>query len=119
MATIKTDSKRPTFTSDFVKHDTEHAVFLGHPVVDDLVTAVIAMGAETWSNRRRTWITELLLEKHGKVTREMIETYVPSAGEEKQMASHRDEMVHRLFGHMTRAGDDVVASQSIKPFSKK
>ena len=119
MATIKTNSKKPTFTAEFVKHDTEHAVFLGSPVVDDLMTAMIALSAETWSIRRRSWITELLMERNGAVTREMVENYQPTPDEMKQMDAERNEFVHRTFGHMNREGDDIIASSSFKPNSRK
>ena len=76
MADSKT--KRKSYTADFIKSDTDEAVFLGNPLMDDMMTSIIALGAEVWANRRRTRIIELLMEKEGAVTREMIEAYVPT-----------------------------------------
>lgn len=100
---------RKSYAADFIKSDTEQAVFLGHPLMDDMMTSLIAMGAEVWANRRRTHIIELLMEKEGAVTREMVENYVPTAEEEAQFKKERDAFIKITYGHIARDGDDKTA----------
>ncbi len=95
-------ASRPTFTAPPIKGDTDAAVFLGNPHIDNLMTVVIAMGAEIWSDRQRMRVIERLLETHGKVTREMIEQYVPAAEERKAWDAERDAMVKRVYDVMSR-----------------
>jgi hypothetical protein len=63
--TIKLDTERPTHTSDFIKSDVEKAVFLGDPILDNMLTTILAVSAETWANRRRTLVLERLLAEKG------------------------------------------------------
>ena len=53
MATTKLETERPTHTADFIESDVERAVFLGNPVLDNMMTSLIALGSEVWSGRRR------------------------------------------------------------------
>jgi hypothetical protein len=93
---------RPTYAADFIRSDTDGAVFLGNPHIDNLMTVVIALGAEIWSDRQRMRIVERLLETQGKVTREMIEQYVPSAAERTVWESEREQMVKRVYDVLSR-----------------
>jgi hypothetical protein len=96
--------ERPTYTTDFFTNDTDRAVFLGNPVIDNLMTAVIALGAEVWSNRRRQAVLEALLEEKG-VTEEMIEAYMPSEDRAKKWGEERDAFVKRTFSVLAREAD--------------
>lgn len=95
---------RPTYTSDYVKADTHKAVFLGNVVLDNLMTAVIALGAEVWANRKRQKVLEALLEEKG-ITEEMIEGFMPSDEKMKQWGEDRDAFVKRTFHVLARQGD--------------
>jgi hypothetical protein len=105
---------RPTYASDFVKHDTKRAVYMGNVMIDNLVEAVVALGAEVWSNRRRQKVVEALLEEKG-VTEEMIEAYMPS--EEKQMAwkEDRDAFVQRTMSVLAKQADLPLSSDFTTP----
>ncbi|MDG2243757.1 MAG: hypothetical protein P8L66_09710 [Rhodospirillaceae bacterium] len=110
------NTKRKSYTADFIKSDTDEAVFLGNPLMDDMMTSIIALGAEVWANRRRTRIIELLMEKEGAVTREMIEAYVPNEDEEAEMRKERDAFIQLTYGHIARTGEDQTALDgSAKP----
>ena len=98
--TKKTD--RPTYASDFIKGDTDQAVFLGNPHIDNLMTVVIALGAEIWSDRQRLRIVEKLMASKGKVTPEMVEQYVPSEEEKAAWQSEREAMVKRVYAVLSR-----------------
>ncbi len=95
-------AKRPSFAATAIPADAGAAVFLGNPHLDNLMTVVIAMGAEIWSDRQRARIVERLLETHGKVTREMIEQYVPSDEERKAWEAEREAMVRRVYDVLAR-----------------
>lgn len=114
MAKIEVSSKRKTYTSEFTPADTDRGVFLGHPQIDNLFSAVAALGAEVWALRRRMHVHESLLEKHGSITREMIQKYEPSEAENKAWVDERNEIVQNIFETFTRRGD-VVYSSSLHP----
>jgi len=106
------DSGRKTYTHDFFKSDTDHAVFLGNPLMDDVMTTLVALGAEVWAGRRRVRIIELLMEKKGAVTKDMVEAYVPTAEEEAELQAERDAFIKIAYGHMARADEDRTALNS-------
>ena len=91
-----------THTGDFIKADTDRAVFMGNPHIDNLMTVVIALGAEIWTDRRRLRVVERLLETKGTVTRDMVEEYVPSVEEKAMWDKERDGMVKRVFDVLSR-----------------
>jgi hypothetical protein len=88
--------------SDFIKGDTDVAVFLGNPHIDNLMSIVIALGAEVWADRQRAKIIEHLLSTKGKVTTEMIEQYVPTDEQRAAWAKERDAMAKRVYAVMAR-----------------
>lgn len=95
-------TERQTYASDFIKGDTDQAVFLGNPHIDNLMTVVIALGAEIWSDRQRLRIVESLMAKKGKVTPEMVEQYVPTEEERAGWQKEREEMVKRVYAVLSR-----------------
>lgn len=96
------DTKRETYASDFIKGDTDQAVFLGNPHIDNLMTVVIALGAEIWSDRQRLRIVENLMATKGKVTSEMVEQYMPSEEEKAGWQKEREAMVKRVYSVLSR-----------------
>ena len=94
-------SDNPGYTADFIKSDTDRATFMKDPAMDHLMTALVSVSTELWVQARRMKIMERLLEDHGKVTREMIEGYRPSAEEEAAWRAERDSFIERTFGSIT------------------
>lgn len=94
-------SDNPGYTADFIKSDTDQATFMKDPAMDHLMTALVSISTEIWVQARRMKIVERLLEDHGKVTREMIEGYRPSAEEEAAWRAERDSFIGRTFGSIT------------------
>ena len=95
---------RPGYAADYVKHETTRASYFGNPVIDNMMTALVAVTAEVWSNRRRMKVVEALLESKG-ITEEMIESYMPN---EKQVAAwgeDRDAFVQRTMSVLAREAD--------------
>lgn len=99
---MATDTKRLGAETDFIKHDADNMVLLGNPHIDNLLTIVVALGAEIWTGQQRARITETLLTKHGKVTTEMIEKYVPTEQEQATWDAERKQMVERIYSVLGR-----------------
>jgi hypothetical protein len=96
---LKTD--RPTHTTDFIQTDVDHVRFYENPMTDNIVTALLALGAETWSNRRRTLVLERLLEDKG-VTQEMVESYMPTAEDNAAWELERNQFVETVMSPLMR-----------------
>jgi hypothetical protein len=109
MATSKLKTDRPTYASDFIASDVERAVFLGNPVLDNMMTSLIALGAEVWSNRRRMKVVEALLAEKG-VTAEMVETYMPTAEQDAEWQKDRDRFIDLTYSPLLREGDLPVSA---------
>ncbi len=99
------NSKRPTHTVDFIPGDTRNSVFLGNPLLDGMVTAIMALGAEVWANKRRLKVIESLMAAKREVTPAAIEAYVPSPEEERGWEAERDQLVKLMFGSLFIKGD--------------
>ena len=104
-------STRPTYATDFIAGQRPDGVFFENPMIDHLVHAVMALGAEVWTLRRRAKITERLLAAKHVVTSEMIETYVPTADEEKAWGEERNQLIKSAFGPMATTGQKSPESQ--------
>ena len=102
---VKSDLKteRPTYASDFFKSDVEQVTFLGNPILDNMMTTMVALSSEVWSNRRRTLVIERLLAEKG-ITEEMIEGYLPSEEEEAAWQAERDRFIAMAFEPLIRQG---------------
>jgi hypothetical protein len=105
--------KRQEYTTDFIKADIGNVSFLGNVHIDNIMTALIAMGAEIWTDRRRIRVLESLLEKKG-VTREMVEQYVPTSEEETAWKKEREVLVDRMYGQFARQGGEFNISSGWK-----
>ncbi len=91
-----------TYATAAIKADTDTAVFLGNPHIDNLMTIVIALGAEIWESKQRMLIIERLLETHGRVTEEMIEQYVASDTEVDLWEAKKAAMMQRVYSVLAR-----------------
>ena len=76
-----------------------------NPYVDHLFTAMQALAAEVWTNRRRMYIIEAMLEKKIPVTQESIQTYLPTAEEDAIWKADRDRMVKTQYAPFLRPGN--------------
>lgn len=99
--TMKLNSDRPTYASDYLKGDSEQVAFLGNPVLDNLVTTVVALSSELWADRRRDRVIERLLAEKG-ITREMIEGYRPTAEDEAEWEAERNRFIQAALGPLLR-----------------
>jgi len=100
----KLTSDPTTFAAEFIKGDDEQAVMLGNPILDNMMTALISLGAEVWTTRRRVKVLERVLEDKG-VSAEMIEGYMPTDDDNASWQKERDAFIQRTFGPLSRHGD--------------
>ena len=100
---------RPTYTTDAIPSDIKNSLFLGNPALDNLMSCVIAMGAEVWATKRRLHVMQAVMAKHG-ITPEMIETYVPSAAEAAAWEADRDRFVDLTLGPLANEAFRPVGS---------
>ena len=82
----------------------EEPDFLPHPLLDHLLEAVIALGAELWVERDRRRTTEALLERKGLLTRAEIEAFLPGPEEERDRQDAKEALVERTLGKLTQLG---------------
>ena len=107
-----------THTADYFKSDTNRAVLLRDLVTDNLVTALINMGAELWTHRRRMMVIEQLLTNGAKVTAESIESYVPPPEVAENWEREREAFVANIYEVLARHGDLPVNSDMHWPKEK-
>ena len=100
------DLKRENgYATDFFKSDTDRSILLKDLMTDNVVTAIINMGAEMWTTRRRLMTIEQLLTANGAVTTEMIEKYIPTPEVAEAWEQERDEFIARIYDVLARHGD--------------
>ena len=118
MAKVKSKleaGNRKTVASEYVVADYDAAYFLKDPMIDSIFTSMTALAANVWALQRRQEITELLLEKHGSVTREMIESYMPTEEEQKKIQDRRDAFVDEIYDPFKQSGTINYASSFHPP----
>ncbi|MEE8307634.1 MAG: hypothetical protein V3R81_10240 [Gammaproteobacteria bacterium] len=98
---MEVDSDRPTYASDYMKGDSDQVAFLGNPVLDNLVTTVIALSSEVWANRRRDLVVERLLAEKG-ISQEMIEGYRPTPEDTAAWEKERNRFIQAALGPLLR-----------------
>jgi hypothetical protein len=115
MAKLETD--RPTYTVDAIPSDIKDAVFLGNPILDSLVSSIIAMGTEMWATKRRLKVIEALMEEKG-VTNEMIEQFVPSDAQTATWETDRDRFIDLTYGPLAYPGKTPFSADFAKSGDK-
>ena len=109
MATKK--GEHPTYTVDFFKADSDAVRFYDDPMTDNIITALLALGTETWALRQRTLVLERVLAEKG-VSREMIEGYMPTDEDVAEWEQERERFVDQLMRPLMREGN-------LHPMSKR
>lgn len=107
--------------TDFVKSDFDRATMLDNPHTDNLMTALLNLGAETWVIRRRQMISETLAAKKVMPTSAAIDAYNPTDAEEKLLKEERDIFIDRIFSVLTRPAVKIAGApptlRNAKPYS--
>ena len=74
------DPKHPTYATEAIPSDVKNGLFLGNTALDNVVSCVIAMGAELWSTKRRLHVMQAVMAKNG-IPSELTEKYARTAAE--------------------------------------
>ena len=105
---VEDDISKDTHRDDFIPPETPD-VMLGNPVLDNVMSTVIALGSEFWALQRRMNIVETLLEKNGSVSHEMIESYRPTEEQTAAWDIQRDRFIKRTYGFLQNTHPDKVS----------
>jgi hypothetical protein len=105
--TVKTD--RPTYAVEAIPSDIKNSVFLGNPMLDNVVSSLIAMGTEMWATKRRLKVVEAVMAQKG-ITNEMIEQYTPSDAETAAWEADRDRFIDLAFGPLANQNTTGIAA---------
>lgn len=79
-------------------HDDVERAFLGDPLQDRLLDAVLALTAELWVERDRRRILEQVLEARGLLSADLIEQHRDTEAQRAERAAARDALVRRVLG---------------------
>lgn len=94
---------RPTFAVDAIPSDVKSSVFLGNPILDNVVSSMIALGTELWATKRRLKVVEAVMAEKG-ITNEMIEQFTPSDAQNAAWEADRDRFIGLAFGPLANPG---------------
>jgi hypothetical protein len=111
-------TKSDTYTVEYFKSDTDKGVLLKDMVTDNIVTALINMGAEMWATRRRQLVLEQLMAERGGVTPDMIEQYVPTPALLKNWEQERDRFIGNIYDALSRPANTPITAHMPKTFPK-
>jgi hypothetical protein len=107
VATPKSD--RPTYATEAIPSDVTAGEFLGNPVLDNVVSCMIAMSAEMWATKRRMKVLEAVLAKAG-ITEGKIEKYVPTEQQSAEWVADRDRYIDLVMGPLANQGHKAFSS---------
>ncbi len=85
---------------------TAEPTFLEPPVIDRLLDVIVAMGAELWAERERSWVLEQLLVQRGLLDADALEQFRRSAVQGAQRQAERDAYTRRIYGALASRMDD-------------
>lgn len=102
-----TAKDHPTYAAPHFDGDWKRSVFLDSPHVDNMMTALLHLGAEFWTLKRRTLVLEKFLDERSLVDRAEVDAYMPNASEVVAWGEERDAFIDRVFSVLTRTTEDV------------
>lgn len=98
---IKAPEGRKSVATPAIKAHTDETAFIDHPVVDNLVTVVLELGAQLWTERKRLRTLEAVLVKGG-LAADAVEAFTFSPEEEEAIREERDYFIETTFGALRR-----------------
>jgi hypothetical protein len=101
MADAASENRTPqsTHRDDYITPK-EEDIFFANPAVDNVMSAVIALGSEFWALQRRMNVMETLLEENGSVSKDMIEAYAPTPEQHAAWNEQRDRFIRRVYSFL-------------------
>ena len=111
-----------THDPDFVALKQRDAVILADARQDNMMTALLALGMEVWTLRRRMLVTEAVLQRNG-IPVDEVESYQPGEDEHREWTRERDMFLKTVFGNLGRGADghrliDLVPASYQDPASR-
>ncbi len=98
---MKARDGRKSVATDAIKAHTDQAAFLDNPVVDNLVTVVLELGAQLWTERKRLRTLEAVLVKGGMAP-DAVESFMFPLEDEAAWLAERDYFIETTFGALRR-----------------
>ncbi len=99
---MKAGPGHKSVVGDAIKAHTDRAAFLPDPVVDNLVTVVLELGAQIWTDRKRIRTLEAVLVRNGLTTADAVETFVFPMDQDEAWRQERDEFIQTTFAALMR-----------------
>ena len=96
------DAVHPTYTYEFIKGDFDKAVLTGDAHSDNLMTALLGLGAEFWTMRRRMNLMEKMLSEKHVLDLAAFDAYEPNDQEKAAWQAQRDDFIRRVFSVFVR-----------------
>ena len=109
MSKLDISPDRETYARDPIPFDFDDAVFLGNPALDNVVSVVIALGAELWATKARQLALESLLAKKG-VSSEDVSLFIPTKEQEARLTVERDRFIELTLAPLGNQGFRPVSS---------
>ncbi len=105
MADAKTE--RPDVAVSFVKGDWDRVTYTESPHIDNLMDALVGLGAEVWAIKRRNMVLEKFLDQKKIAPKDLVEAYVPTDEEKVAWAKERDDFIGRIYTVLARVPKDT------------
>ncbi len=98
------DSKkeRPDFAVDYIKGDWDKVTYTDSTHIDNIMDALVGLGAEVWALKRRNMVLEKLLDQKNAGLQAQVEAYVLTEEEKVSWAKERDDFVSRIYTVLAR-----------------
>lgn len=113
--------ERPDFAVPFVKGDWDRVTYTDNTHIDNLMDALIGLGAEVWTLKRRNMVLEKFLDQKKIAPKELVEAYVPSDEERVEWAKQRDDFIGRIYTVLARVPKDTsgdVPTSKVPPLDR-
>lgn len=94
--------ERPDFAVDYIKGDWDKSTYTDNPHIDNLMEAIVGLGAEVWTIKRRNKVIEKVLDEKGIALKSYVEAYVPTEEEKAAWAAERDDFISRIYAVLAR-----------------
>jgi hypothetical protein len=102
---MKAREGRKSVAGEAIKAHTDRATFLADPVVDSLVTVVLELGAQLWTERKRSRTLQALIEQNGVIAGNSVETFQFPIEQDEAWRQERDAFIETTFGALRRTID--------------
>ena len=114
--------ERPEFAVDFIKGDWDRVTYTDNTHIDNLMDALVGLGAEVWALKRRNKVIEKFLDEKHVALKAQIEGYVPTEEEKVAWAKERDDFVSRIYTVLARvpkATGGAIPNAKVPPINRQ